>query len=230
MSHLIGKDLDAGKNWRQGKKGITEDEMVGRHHWFNGHEFEQAPGDCEGQGSLACCSPWGHKELDMTEWLNNKNEKKKWINFFKRKGILNNEMNTDRTWALLRKNGLLPDTVVPLMALRKSRDTWKNRQIRPWSAEWCRAKAHRVLPREHTGDSKHPLPTIQEKTLHMAITRWSTAKSDIIFFAAKDGEAPYSQQKQDWELTVAQIMNSLSPNSDLSWRQWEKPLDHSGMI
>ena len=50
----------------------------------------------------------------------------------------------------------------------------------------------------------------------------------IIFFAAKDGEALYSQQKQDWELTVAQIMNSL-PNSDLNWRKWEKPLDHSGM-
>ena len=51
----------------------------------------------------------------------------------------------------------------------------------------------------------------------------------IIFFAAKDGEALYSQQKQDWELTVAQIMNSLLPNSDLNWRKWRKPLDLSGM-
>ena len=51
----------------------------------------------------------------------------------------------------------------------------------------------------------------------------------IIFFAAKDGEALYSQQKQDWELTVALIMNSLLPNSDLNWRKWRKPLDHSGM-
>ena len=51
----------------------------------------------------------------------------------------------------------------------------------------------------------------------------------IIFFAAKDGEAPYSQQKQDQELTVAQIMNSLLLNSDLNWRKWEKPLDHSDM-
>ena len=51
----------------------------------------------------------------------------------------------------------------------------------------------------------------------------------IIFFAAKDGEAVYSQQKQDWELTVAQIMNSLLQNSDLNWRKWGKPLDHSGM-
>ena len=51
----------------------------------------------------------------------------------------------------------------------------------------------------------------------------------IIFFAAKDGEALYSQQKQDQELTVAQIMNSSLPNSDLNWRKWGKPLDHSGM-
>ena len=51
----------------------------------------------------------------------------------------------------------------------------------------------------------------------------------IIFFAAKDGEALYSQQKQDWELTVAQLVNPLLPNSDLNWRKWGKPLDHSGM-
>ena len=61
------------------------------------------------------------------------------------------------------------------------------------------------------GRSKHPLPTAQEKTLHMDITRWS-----IMFFAAKDGEALYSQQKQAGELTAAQIMNSLLPNSDLN--------------
>ena len=48
--------------------------MVGWHHQLNGHEFEQTPGDGEGQGSLACCSPWGHKELDMTEQLNNNND------------------------------------------------------------------------------------------------------------------------------------------------------------
>ena len=69
-SLLIRIDPDDGKDWRQEKKGMTEDEMVGWHHWLNGHEFEQAPGDSEGQGSLACCSPWGLKESDMTEWLN----------------------------------------------------------------------------------------------------------------------------------------------------------------
>ena len=61
---------------------------------------------------------------------------------------------------------------------RKSRDTWSDRQIWPWSTKRSRAKANRVLPRECTGHSKHPLPTTQEKTLHMDITRWSTPKSD----------------------------------------------------
>ena len=67
---LIKKDPDAGKDWRQEEKGTTEDEMVGWHHWLDGHEFEQVPGAGNGQGNLACCSPWGHKESDMTERLN----------------------------------------------------------------------------------------------------------------------------------------------------------------
>ena len=113
---------------------------------------------------------------------------------------------------------------------RKSRNTWSNRQIWPWSTKWSRAKANWVLPRECTGHSKHRLPTTQEKTLHMDITKMvNTEIRLIIFFAAKDGEALYSQEKQDQELTVAQIMNSLLPNSDLNWRKWRKPLDYSGM-
>ena len=60
-SWLIGKDPDAGKDWRQEEKGATEDEMVGWHYQLNGHEFEQARGVGDGQGSLACCSPWGHR-------------------------------------------------------------------------------------------------------------------------------------------------------------------------
>ena len=105
---------------------------------------------------------------------------------------------------------------------RKSRNTWSNRQIWPWRTEWNRAKAERVLPRERTGHSKHPLPTTQKKTLHVDITRWSIPKSDWLYScAAKEGEALYSQQKQkqtvSWELTVAQTMNSLLPNSDLNW-------------
>ena len=70
-SWLIRKDHDAGKDWRQEEKGTTEHEMVGWYDWPNGREFEQAPGDAEGQGNLACYSPWGHKESDMTEQLNN---------------------------------------------------------------------------------------------------------------------------------------------------------------
>ena len=69
-SWLIGKDPEAGKDWGQEEKGTTEDEMVGWHYRLNGHEFEQALGYGEGQGSLVCCSPWGHKESDMTEQLN----------------------------------------------------------------------------------------------------------------------------------------------------------------
>ena len=67
MSQLVGKDPDAGKDWRQEEKGMTEDEMVGWHHWLNGHEFEQTPGVADGQVSLACCSPLGRKESDTTE-------------------------------------------------------------------------------------------------------------------------------------------------------------------
>ena len=69
----LEKTLMLGKTERQEKKGTTEDEMVGWHHQLNAHEFEQAPGDGEGQESLACCSPWGHKESDTTERLNNNN-------------------------------------------------------------------------------------------------------------------------------------------------------------
>ena len=65
-SQFTGKELDAGKDWRQEEKGTTEDEIVGWHHWFNGHEFKQTLGDGDGQGSLACCSPWGDKESDTT--------------------------------------------------------------------------------------------------------------------------------------------------------------------
>ena len=67
---LTGKDPNARKDWRQEEKGTVEDEMIGWHHQFNGHQFKQAPGTGDGQGSLECCSPWGHKESDTTECLN----------------------------------------------------------------------------------------------------------------------------------------------------------------
>ena len=69
-SWLIGNDPDAGRDWGQEEKGMTEDEMTGWHYQLDGHEFGWTPGVGDEQGSLACCSPWGHKELDMTEWLN----------------------------------------------------------------------------------------------------------------------------------------------------------------
>ena len=62
-----------------------------------------------------------------------------------------------------------------------ARNTWSNRRIWSWSTEWSRSKANRVLPREHTGHSKHPLPITKEKTLHMDINRWSTPKSDWLY-------------------------------------------------
>ena len=68
-SQLTGKDPDAGKDWGQEEKGGTEDELVGWHHWLNGHEFEQTPGDGGGQGSLACCSPWVTKsQTCLSDW------------------------------------------------------------------------------------------------------------------------------------------------------------------
>ena len=64
---LIGKDPDAGKDWRQEEKGMTEDEMVGWHHWHNGHGFGWTPGFGNGQGGLECCGSWCRKELEVTE-------------------------------------------------------------------------------------------------------------------------------------------------------------------
>ena len=69
-SWLIGKDPDAGRDWGQEEKGMTEDEMAGWHHWLDGHEFEWTPGVGDGQGGLACCDSWGRKESDTTERLN----------------------------------------------------------------------------------------------------------------------------------------------------------------
>ena len=68
-SWLIGKDPDAGRNWRQEEKGTIEDEMAGWNHWLDGHEFEWTLGVGDGQGGLAYCNSWGHKMSDTTEWL-----------------------------------------------------------------------------------------------------------------------------------------------------------------
>ena len=92
---------------------------------------------------------------------------------------------------------------------RKSRDTWSNGQIWPWSTEWSRSKANRVLPRERTGHSKHPLPTTQEMTLHMDTTRWSTPKSDWLYSSRPNMETIQSANRlvPNWE------RSRLRPNS-----------------
>ena len=96
---------------------------------------------------------------------------------------------------------------------RKLRNTWSNRQIWPWSTEWSRAKANRVLPREHNDHSKHPLPRTQEKTLDMDITRWSILKSDWLYSL---------QPKMDKLYTV-------SKNKTGSWL-WFRPWNASCQI
>ena len=113
---------------------------------------------------------------------------------------------------------------------RKSRDTWINIKIWPWSTKWSRAKANRVLPRDHTVHSKNPLPKTWDDSTHGHHQIFKTEIILIMFFAAKDGEALNSQQKQVWELTVAQIMNSLLTNSDLNWKTQGKPLGHSNYL
>ena len=92
---LIGKDPDAGKDWRQEKNGTTEDEMVGWHHWLDGHEFEQAPGVGNRQGSLTFFSPWDCKESDMTERLN-------WTNWPKHVEIIQKEVYLLKIKILIR--------------------------------------------------------------------------------------------------------------------------------
>jgi len=100
---------------------------------------------------------------------------------------------------------------------RKSRNTWSNRQIWTWSTEWSRTKANRVLLREHTGHSKHPLPTTQEKTLHRDITRWSTPKSDWFYSLQPKMEKLYTVRKTrpgadcglDHELLIAEFRLKL---------------------
>ena len=90
-SWLIWKDPDAGKDWGQEEKGTTEDEMIGWHHWLNGHGFGWTPGVGDGQGGLACCGSWGHKESDMTERLN-------WteLKIYTENGFIHDYMSLDR--------------------------------------------------------------------------------------------------------------------------------------
>ena len=111
---------------------------------------------------------------------------------------------------------------------RKSRNTWSNRQIWPWSTKWSRAKANTVC-QENALVIANTLFQQHKRRLYTWTSPDGQHQNQIIFFAVKDGAVLHGQQKQDWELTVVQIMNSLLPNSDLNWWKLGKPLDHSGM-
>ena len=88
-SWLIGKDSDAGRDWGQEEKGTTENEMAGWHHQLNGHGFGWTPGVGDGQGGLAWCDSWVHKESDTTEWLNWTELNWSFFNYFFFSGIIN---------------------------------------------------------------------------------------------------------------------------------------------
>ena len=104
---------------------------------------------------------------------------------------------------------------------RKSRNTWSNRKIWPWNTEWSKAKANRVLPKEHTGHSKHPLPKTQQRTLHMDITRWSTLKSDWLYSLQPKMEKLYRVNKNKtksrlwlWSWTHCQIQTEIEESRE----------------
>ena len=99
---LIGKDPEAGKDGRQEEKGMTKDEMVVWQHWLDEFEFEKAPKVGDRQGSLVDCSPWGHKESDMTEWLNWLTDKTKWPVLLAQGGlsIIWNNLNGKAIWKI----------------------------------------------------------------------------------------------------------------------------------
>ena len=101
---------------------------------------------------------------------------------------------------------------------RTSRDTWSYKQVWPWSTKWSRAKANRVLPK-NTLVIANTLFQQHKRGLYTWTSPDGQYQNQIIFFAAKDEKGLYSQKKQDWELTVAQIINPLLPNLDLNWRK-----------
>ena len=105
-NQLIRKDPDAGKDWRYKEKGTTEEEMFGWHHWLDGHESEEVPGNVGGQGSIACCSPWGHKESGMTEQLNDNNSKEKFRTMKSNQKSCSKKFQKLRKSYLARKNNL----------------------------------------------------------------------------------------------------------------------------
>ena len=112
---------------------------------------------------------------------------------------------------------------------KKSRDTWSNRQIQPWSTEWSRSKANKVLPRLRTTHSKHPLPTTQEKTLHIDIIIWSILKWDWLYSLKPKMEKLYTVSKIKTGSWLWLRSWTHYCQIHLNWRKCGKPLDQSGM-
>ena len=138
-----------------------------------------------GQRRLGGYRPWEGKESDMTKWLNTAQNPQTWGS--QAKNYQGGNTNTQKICPFHCK-GLEWKS-------RKSRNICSNRQICPWSTERSSSKASRILPRESTGHSKHPLPTTLENTLHMDITRWSTLKSDWLYSLQAKMEKLYTVSK-----------------------------------
>ena len=168
---LIGKDPDAGNDWQREEKGTTEDEMVGWHHWLNGHKFEEGLKDGDGQGRLACCSPWGCKELDTTQRLN---------------------------WTELNGAFLVVQMVKNLPAMQETLVQFLCQKI-----HWRRDRL--------------PIPVF------LGFPSGSAGKESGLGSIPGLGRSPgegkgyplqYSSLEHSMELTVAEIMNSLLPNTE----------------
>ena len=128
---FVAKDLAAGKDWRQEEKGMTEDEMVGWHHWVNGHEFEQALGDSEGQEGLSaaglCCSSLGHKESDQTERLNNNNTSEKFLVWFRPSNQSPSHcLHTNANWLLVLCTGYIHTNPKELYNCKSNKDFFQH--------------------------------------------------------------------------------------------------------
>ena len=143
-SWLIGKDSDAGRDWGQEEKGMTEDEMAGWHHWLDGRESEWTLGDGDGQGGLACCDSWGRKESNTTEQLNwtENPDLGFWIPFFSKKeqGFLGKWLTPCQGH---RKYKVSLKT--PIVSIRKTRDFPGGPVCHGLCSDWKRISRHRAF-------------------------------------------------------------------------------------
>ena len=219
--------------------------MVGWHHWLDRHEVVQAPRVGYGQGSLAWCRPRGCKELDTTERMNWTEWSSGFPYFLQFKFEFGDKefmiWATVSSWSFFAEEAEVKwfyEDLQDLLELTPKKDVLFI--IGDWNAKVGSQETPGITGKFGLGiwnkAGQRLIEFCQENTLVIANTLFQQHKrrlftwtspdgqhwnrsAPIIFFAAKDGEALYSQQKQDQELTVAQIMNSLLPNSDLNWRK-----------